>query len=741
MKKVSIFALFTLVSLPVGLVACSDDDGGNNQAVCGNGVIEGTEVCDQTNLNGQDCTSIEGNFTGGTLTCSNSCTFVTTQCTTGNEQCNNDILEAGEDCDGSLLGTATCQTVGNYVGGTLGCTTTCDFDVSQCVPPAGCGDGAVDAGEDCDGVNLDGNDCTTIGGNYTGGTLTCNGDCTFNESQCTTTPPTCGNGTLDTGEECEGTNLGGQTCADVGPYLPGVGTLACDGTCHFDTTQCVPSPSAQIQVVLTTGEATSLSLPVQGAWVTYLKPALGNVTNDPAGFFLQADPTGPALFVAVDPATLSPPPVVGDEVDLTVTETVLARGILRVTALTGYSRVSQGNDVTTLTQDVTNAADLVTNVGDYTVELITATFTVMEPFANAGQAHQAAMVNTTAITGTPVDLEFRLPTSLVAALGLDNGCTATVSNTPLWRFDGVAQISAYDAAEVAVQSCAAPQVVSAVATAADTVVVTFNRDIDPASVLANGSQFTFDNGLTASAATASGPDVTVTTSTQTGGVTYTVTVASTVEDSYNVGVDTNANTATFLGFVTFASQLYIWEMDTDQVGNPDPDEFVELWNNTGAAIDFSTDKYFLLFLNGGATNDVLYMSIQLTGTLAANDVLVVGKAPVPNVDILTTGDIQQGADGILLVQCNTCDDNAVAEFPVDSDVGAAATFTSANGHQVTKIDAIAYDTNDPDDAGLMTKLGVTAQWDEGEGGSSTTQSLQRASATTWVTSTPTPGVL
>ena len=42
----------------------------------------------------------------------------------------------------------------------------------------------------------------------------------------------------------------------------------------------------------------------------------------------------------------------------------------------------------------------------------------------------------------------------------------------------------------------------AVAMTVNTVDITFNRDLDAGSVLANGSQFTFDNGLTASAATA-----------------------------------------------------------------------------------------------------------------------------------------------------------------------------------------------------------------------------------------------
>jgi hypothetical protein len=48
-------------------------------AVCGNGIVEGTEQCDGTNLSGQTCITL--GFTGGTLSCAGSCTFNTASCT------------------------------------------------------------------------------------------------------------------------------------------------------------------------------------------------------------------------------------------------------------------------------------------------------------------------------------------------------------------------------------------------------------------------------------------------------------------------------------------------------------------------------------------------------------------------------------------------------------------------------------------------------------------------------------
>jgi hypothetical protein len=53
---------------------------------------------------------------------------------------------------------------------------------------ATCGDGnqTVDPGEQCDGNNLDGENCVSLG--FDGGTLNCTSDCTFNTAGCTEDP-------------------------------------------------------------------------------------------------------------------------------------------------------------------------------------------------------------------------------------------------------------------------------------------------------------------------------------------------------------------------------------------------------------------------------------------------------------------------------------------------------------------------------------------------------------------------
>ncbi len=50
--------------------------------------------------------------------------------------------------------------------------------------------------------------------------------------------PVCGDGSLNAfGEQCDGADLGGETCESLGSSS---GTLACDGSCAFDTSGCYP---------------------------------------------------------------------------------------------------------------------------------------------------------------------------------------------------------------------------------------------------------------------------------------------------------------------------------------------------------------------------------------------------------------------------------------------------------------------------------------------------------------------
>lgn len=101
--------------------------------------------------------------------------------------CGDGVIAGNEECEPLYLGGETCETLG-YVSGDLACNENCLFDVSQCVTLETCGNGTVDAGELCDGNTID---CTAIDGkDYIQGTATCLPSCgAWDESDCESDTP------------------------------------------------------------------------------------------------------------------------------------------------------------------------------------------------------------------------------------------------------------------------------------------------------------------------------------------------------------------------------------------------------------------------------------------------------------------------------------------------------------------------------------------------------------------------
>ncbi len=118
------------------VVACGDDDGNGgsgNTVSCGDGILATTEECEGFELRGATCGGM--GFSGGTISCTASCTLDTSMCS----ECGNDIAEDGELCDGSDLRGNSCETqLGEGAGGSLSCTADCaaiiDADCSDPVP-------------------------------------------------------------------------------------------------------------------------------------------------------------------------------------------------------------------------------------------------------------------------------------------------------------------------------------------------------------------------------------------------------------------------------------------------------------------------------------------------------------------------------------------------------------------------------------------------------------------------------
>jgi len=227
------------------LGGCGDDDStvnnnneaGDAQVLCGNDTVDPPEVCDGADLSGWTCASVDASFLGGTLLCNATCDgWVTTGCTSA-PVCGDGVAVAPEVCDASDVAGETCATVdASFVGGTLGCNTTCDaWDTSLCIGDT-CGNSVVDAPELCDGSDLAGNDCVTLGG-FSGGVLSCASTCdAWDTSLCIV--DNCGNGVIDLAEVCDASDLGGNDCTTIGLGFTG-GVLGCNATCDgWDTTLC-----------------------------------------------------------------------------------------------------------------------------------------------------------------------------------------------------------------------------------------------------------------------------------------------------------------------------------------------------------------------------------------------------------------------------------------------------------------------------------------------------------------------
>lgn len=100
------------------------------------------------------------------------------------ELCGNAQEDPGESCDGSDLGGQSCASLGNGTG-TLTCSADCQsFDLAGCSGPPYCGNDDVDAGEACDAG---------------GQSATCDFDCTLSG---------CGDGLVNAaaGEQCDDGN-------------------------------------------------------------------------------------------------------------------------------------------------------------------------------------------------------------------------------------------------------------------------------------------------------------------------------------------------------------------------------------------------------------------------------------------------------------------------------------------------------------------------------------------------------
>ncbi|QAT81826.1 putative lipoprotein [Corallococcus coralloides] len=518
--------------------------------------------------------------------------------------------------------------------------------------------------------------------------------------------------------------------------------------------------------------------PVSGAFVTFIKPEVaGSSSTEASGFFLQADANGPAMFVRGSASTTAV--AVGDLVTLNVTEKEIISGLNVAKTVTDLTVVSQNNDVSGLKVDISGESSFEDGgtTGIYESRLVTVSGK-LEAGLSSGSSFTAFPLITTG-EQSPSPLRLRVPTTLSTDLDLVLGCDVAVPTGIVWRFNAQPQVSVFAPEQLTITSCPAPTSLAATATSSTEVRMTFDRRIAATSITDVATQFTFDNGLQAQSATVNGKDVLVTTSEQTASTQYTVQVSgvtdtlgkaivtpnstqfqgfsllaihggsvvltgtgftgatavtiggvaqtftvdsdtqitvTNVPDTTPVGASQPVQVTTPAGAVSAGAlpvaHLVINELDADTPGN-DLLEFVEI--STGVP-NLSVSGFSLVMFNG--SNDQSYLAVDISGKADANGLLLVGNSGVTPAPVVTFPNetLQNGADAVGLYQA------PASAFPN----GTAPSTTNL-------IDAVAYDTADADDTGLLDALLGTGpervQIDEtGTSGGSATNSIQRCGA-------------
>lgn len=219
-----------------------DTDGLPWSGVCGDGVAEGTEECDLPDLRLATCQSL--GFASGTLGCTEACVLDTSACIPGSVVCGDGVREGGEQCDGADLGGQSCGSLG-LGSGALACTHECSFNTQGCAVQPVCGNGQIEGGEECDDgntVDCDGCSAGCLSESCGNGRVECDEECDDgnqdNTDACLNdcTAASCGDGYIRAGVELCDTTSVPSSCVALG-YAGGI--LRCAPGClAYDTSQC-----------------------------------------------------------------------------------------------------------------------------------------------------------------------------------------------------------------------------------------------------------------------------------------------------------------------------------------------------------------------------------------------------------------------------------------------------------------------------------------------------------------------
>jgi len=209
-----------------------------------------------------------------------------------------------------------------------------------------------------------------------------------------------------------------------------------------------------------------------------------------------------------------------------------------------------------------------------------------------------------------------------------------------------------------------------------TLLLTFNNDLDPSSVI-NTASFSLSGGINVvSVGAVISNTLTLTTDTMSACTTLQILIDSKVKDISTQSLELSDNTVSFLVTGGDGGSIVINEVDYDNPGT-DTDEFIELYNPSPLAVSLS-NKVLILF-NGNTNPAAEYTTIDLS----VHSQLCPGKYIVINSGTVTVAssakkiefakaqdNIQDGApDGMAIV--NMIDNSVFDALSYEGDITAA----------------------------------------------------------------------
>ena len=207
---------------------CDGDVYGTSSS-CGDGIIgvnaDGvTETCEIGDVQAATCTTADGASGIANAECNGTCTgydVVAADATCSADSCGDGVVNGTEICDDGAMN-------GEYGY----CGDLCDY-----VTATFCGDGVISGGEACDCGDSNATTALTDSKPYSGSVGSCigrNGTYGANPNttcawDCSGAASSCGDGVLDSGEECDGSNVRWEAklCNNLAPIVGGRQYTAC----------------------------------------------------------------------------------------------------------------------------------------------------------------------------------------------------------------------------------------------------------------------------------------------------------------------------------------------------------------------------------------------------------------------------------------------------------------------------------------------------------------------------------